>query len=358
RIRTKGESTMSKLVLALDQGTTSSRAILFDRVGRIVKIVQQEFPQIYPRAGWVEHDPEAIWNSQLSVARQALAEARVEAKEIAAIGITNQRETTIIWNRRTDQAIHNAIVWQCRRTAPICERLKSEGFDRVIRRKTGLVTDAYFSGTKVSWLLDHVKGARREAAAGALAFGTVDSWLIHRLSGGSTHVTDPSNASRTLLYDIRKQRWDSEILDRLRVPEAILPAVKSSSEVYAETDPKIFGAPIPIAGDAGDQQAALFGQACFKPGMMKNTYGTGCFLLMNTGKQANASKTGLLTTIAWRANGETEYALEGSVFIAGAAVQWLRDGLNIIGAAAETEALATSVNDNHGVYFVPAFVGL
>ena len=349
---------MSKLVLALDQGTTSSRAILFDRAGRIVKIVQQEFPQIYPRAGWVEHDPEAIWNSQLSVARQALAEARVEAKEIAAIGITNQRETTIIWNRRTDQAIHNAIVWQCRRTAPICERLKSEGFDRVIRRKTGLVTDAYFSGTKVSWLLDHVKGARREAAAGALAFGTVDSWLIHRLSGGSTHVTDPSNASRTLLYDIRKQRWDSEILDRLRVPEAILPAVKSSSEVYAETDPKIFGAPIPIAGDAGDQQAALFGQACFKPGMMKNTYGTGCFLLMNTGRKATASRTGLLTTIAWERGGITEYALEGSVFIAGAAIQWLRDGLGLIANAAETEAIATSVNDNQGVYFVPAFVGL
>ncbi len=349
---------MAKYVLALDQGTTSSRAILFDRTGRIVHVAQQEFPQIYPRPGWVEHDPEAIWGSQLAVARQAIADGEVDAGEIAAIGLTNQRETTIVWDRGTDRAIYNAIVWQCRRTAPLCERLKSEGFDRVIRRKTGLVTDAYFSGTKVAWLLDNVKGARRSATAGDLAFGTVDTWLIHRLSGGKAHVTDPSNASRTMLYDIRKKRWDAEILDRLRIPTSLLPEVGSSSEVYAETDTELFGSPIPIAGVAGDQQAALFGQACFKPGMVKNTYGTGCFLLMNTGEKATASKTGLLTTIGWERKGVTEYALEGSVFIAGAAVQWLRDGLGLITNAGETEALATSVKDNNGVYFVPAFVGL
>jgi glycerol kinase len=349
---------MSKYILALDQGTTSSRAILFDREGRITHVAQQEFQQIYPKPGWVEHDPESIWLSQLACARQAIAQADIRAEEIAAIGITNQRETTIVWDRATDQAIHNAIVWQCRRTAPLCEQLKKEGFDRVIRRKTGLVTDAYFSGTKVRWLLDNVKGARRQAEAGKLAFGTVDTWLIHRLSGGRAHVTDPSNASRTLLYDIRRQQWDDQILDHLRVPKSLLPEVKSSSEVYAMTDPSHFGAPIPIAGDAGDQQAALFGQACYKPGMLKNTYGTGCFLLMNTGEKATASKTGLLTTVAWEHGGKTEYALEGSVFIAGAAVQWLRDGLGLIAQAAETEALATSVNDTNGVYFVPAFVGL
>ncbi len=349
---------MSNYVLALDQGTTSSRAILFDRAGRIVSMSQQEFPQIYPQAGWVEHGPEAIWGSQLDCARETLTRANIKASDIAAIGITNQRETTIVWDRKTGQAIYNAIVWQCRRTAPMCERLKKEKFDRVIRRKTGLVTDAYFSGTKVAWLMDNVKEARKRASAGGLAFGTVDTWLINRLSGGKAHVTDISNASRTLMYDIRRQKWDDEILKKLRVPASLLPEVKSSSEIYAETDPDLFGAPIPISGDAGDQQAALFGQACFRSGMMKNTYGTGCFLLMNTGEQANASKTGLLTTVAWRTNGRTEYALEGSVFIAGAAVQWLRDGLNLITNAAESEALATSVSDNQGVYFVPAFVGL
>jgi glycerol kinase len=349
---------MTKYVLALDQGTTSSRAILFDRAGRIVRVAQQEFAQIYPRAGWVEHDPEEIWSSQLAVAQRALSEAEVDAREVAAIGLTNQRETTIVWERSTGKAIHNAIVWQCRRTAPLCERLKAERFDRVIRRKTGLVTDAYFSGTKVSWLLDHVPGARKAGRNGELAFGTVDSWLINRLSGGKTHVTDPSNASRTMLFDIRRQRWDTEILERLKIPASLLPEVKSSSEVYAETTAQLFGAPIPIAGIAGDQQAALFGQACFKPGMVKNTYGTGCFLLMNTGSQAKPSRTGLLTTIAWQREGVTEYALEGSVFIAGAAVQWLRDGLGLIANAGETEALATSVSDNHGVFFVPAFVGL
>ena len=349
---------MPDYILALDQGTTSSRAILFDRQGRIVSVAQQEFPQIYPQAGWVEHDPEAIWSSQRDCARQVLSQANLQASDIAAIGITNQRETTVVWDRATGEPIHNAIVWQCRRTASICEKLKKDKFDRVIRRKTGLVTDAYFSGTKVAWMLDNVKGARKRAQAGELAFGTVDTWLINRLSGGKAHVTDVSNASRTLLYNIRKQRWEDEILKKLRIPDSVLPEVKSSSEVYAETDPEIFGAPIPIAGNAGDQQAALYGQACFKPGMMKNTYGTGCFLLMNTGEEADESKTGLLTTIAWRTNNKTEYALEGSVFIAGAAVQWLRDGLNIIAGAPETEALATSVEDNHGVYFVPAFVGL
>ena len=349
---------MPDYILALDQGTTSSRAILFDRAGRAVRICQQEFPQIFPRPGWVEHDPEAIWESQLECARQALAADHVRAQDVAAIGLTNQRETTVIWDRATSRPIHNAIVWQCRRTAPDCEKLKREKFDRVIRRKTGLVADAYFSGTKVSWLLDHVPRARRRAEAGALAFGTIDTWLIHRLSGGQAHVTDASNASRTMLYNIRAQKWDAEILAKLRVPSSLLPAVKSSSEVYAETAPDLFGQPIPIAGNAGDQQAALFGQACFKPGMMKNTYGTGCFLLMQTGERANASRTSLLTTIAWSRNGQTAYALEGSVFIAGAAVQWLRDGLGIIASAAETEKLAASVSDNHGVYFVPAFVGL
>lgn len=349
---------MSNYVLALDQGTTSSRAILFDRAGRIIGIAQQEFPQIFPQAGWVEHDPEAIWNSQLDCARQVLTQSGVPAAQVAAIGITNQRETTVLWDRTSGKAVHNAIVWQCRRTAPMCEKLKKEKFDRVIRRKTGLVTDAYFSGTKAAWILDNVKDSRKRAQAGEIAFGTVDTWLVNRLSGGRAHVTDVSNASRTLLYDIRRQRWDDEILNKLKIPAAVLPEVRSSSEVYAETSPELFGSPIPIAGIAGDQQAALFGQACFKPGMMKNTYGTGCFLLMNTGAKANASKNGLLTTIAWRTGKETEYALEGSVFIAGAAIQWLRDGLGIISNAAETEGLAASVADNHGVYFVPAFVGL
>ncbi len=349
---------MSKYILALDQGTTSSRAILFDKAGKIVGVAQQEFPQIFPKAGWVEHNPEAIWQSQLNCARQVIAEAKITAADVAAIGITNQRETTVVWDRSTGTAVYNAIVWQCRRTAPLCDKLKAEKFDKVIRRKTGLVTDAYFSGTKVAWILDNVKGARKKAEAGNLAFGTIDTWLINKLSGGKVHVTDVSNASRTLLYNIHQQKWDKEILEKLNIPESLLPEVKSSSELYAMTDPSFFGAAIPIAGIAGDQQAALFGQACFKPGMMKNTYGTGCFMLMNTGEKGTPSKTGLLTTIAWRKNGKTEYALEGSVFVAGAAVQWLRDGLGLIVNASETEALATSVNDTNGVYFVPAFVGL
>lgn len=349
---------MAKYILALDQGTTSSRAILFDKAGKIVGVAQQEFPQIFPKPGWVEHSPEAIWQSQLNCARQVIAEARITAADVAAIGITNQRETTVVWDRNTGTAVYNAIVWQCRRTAPLCDKLKAEKFDKVIRKKTGLVTDAYFSGTKVAWILDNVKGARKKAEAGNLAFGTIDTWLIHKLSGGTAHVTDVSNASRTLLYNIHQQKWDKEILAKLNIPESLLPEVKSSSELYAMTDPSLFGAAIPIAGIAGDQQAALFGQACFKPGMMKNTYGTGCFMLMNTGEKGTPSKTGLLTTIAWRKGGKTEYALEGSVFVAGAAVQWLRDGLGMIVNAAETEALATSVNDTNGVYFVPAFVGL
>lgn len=349
---------MSKYILALDQGTTSSRAILFDREGSIVRITQREFPQIFPKAGWVEHDPEAIWSSQLSCAREALQLQGIGPETVAAIGITNQRETTIIWDRVTGVPIHNAIVWQCRRTSAFCEKLKSEGFDKEIRRKTGLVTDAYFSGTKVNWLLDHVPGARGRASRGELAFGTVDSFLINRLTGRKVHVTDKSNASRTMLYDIRRQQWDDNILAHLKVPASVLPEVRSSSEVYGETDSELFGKPIPIAGDAGDQQAALFGQACFKPGMVKNTYGTGCFLLMNTGRKAISSKARLLTTIAWDVGGTTEYALEGSVFIAGAAIQWLRDGLGLMAHASESLTLAESVPDNHGVYFVPAFVGL
>ncbi len=349
---------MSKFILALDQGTTSSRAILFDKAGKIIGVAQQEFPQIFPKAGWVEHNPEAIWQSQLNCARQVIAEAKITAADVAAIGITNQRETTVVWDRQTGTAVYNAIVWQCRRTAPLCDKLKAEKFDKVIRKKTGLVTDAYFSGTKVAWILDNVRGARKKAEAGDLAFGTIDTWLINKLSGGKTHVTDVSNASRTLLYNIKQQKWDKEILEKLNIPASLLPEVKSSSELYAMTDPSLFGAAIPIAGIAGDQQAALFGQACFKPGMMKNTYGTGCFMLMNTGEKGTPSKTGLLTTIAWRKNGKTEYALEGSVFVAGAAVQWLRDGLGLIVNASETEALASSVNDTNGVYFVPAFVGL
>ncbi len=348
---------MANFILALDQGTTSSRAIVFDRAGQIIASAQQEFPQIYPQPGWVEHDPEAIWSSQLAVARQAVDQ--VGAREIAAIGITNQRETTVIWDRATGQPIFNAIVWQCRRTAPLCETLRAEGFDKVIAAKTGLVTDSYFSGTKVAWLLDNVPRARARAERGELAFGTIDTFLIWRLTSGRLHITDVSNASRTLLYNIRTGDWDDEILARLNIPRAILPRVMPSSHVYGDTDPSIFGRAIPIAGDAGDQQAATFGQACVKPGMAKNTYGTGCFMLMNTGSSAIASKNQLLTTIAWQ-NGDqpVQYALEGSVFIAGAGVQWLRDEMKLVSSAAESQALAESISDTGGVYVVPAFVGL
>ena len=351
---------MADHILSLDQGTTSSRAIVFDRRGRPAAVTQQEFPQIYPQPGWVEHDPQAIWSTQLETARQALAQAGLGAADMAAIGVTNQRETTLIWDRHSGEPIYNAIVWQCRRTAPLCDRLKAEGFDAVIRRKTGLVTDAYFSGTKVAWLLEHVEGARARAQRGELAFGTVDSYLLWRLSGGRLHLTDVSNASRTLLFNIHTLAWDDEILDHLGIPRALLPEVTPSSAVYGESEPDLFGGPILLAANAGDQQAATFGQACFKPGMAKNTYGTGCFLLLNTAGQAVDSASGLLTTVGWTlgATAEPTYCLEGSVFIAGAAVQWLRDGLGLIRASGEVEALAASVPDNGGVYMVPAFVGL
>jgi glycerol kinase len=345
-----------KFILALDQGTTSSRAIVFDHSGSIVAVAQKEFPQYFPKPGWVEHDPRDIWSSQAGVAAEALTKANAAATDVAAIGITNQRETTLVWNRETGEPVCNAIVWQDRRTAPICDRLKARKLDRVIRRKTGLVVDAYFSGTKVQWILENVKGARARAKAGALAFGTVDTWLVWHLTGGRVHVTDASNASRTMLFDITKGDWDDELLKLFGVPRSMLPEVRSSSEVYGETT--LLGAPIPIAGIAGDQQAALFGQACTKPGMAKNTYGTGCFMLMNTGTKRIASKNNLLTTVAWRIGDRTEYALEGSIFIAGAVVQWLRDGLEFFRSAPEIEALARTVSDTGGVYLVPAFAGL
>jgi glycerol kinase len=345
-----------KYVLALDQGTTSSRAIVFDHAGSIVSIAQKEFPQIFPKPGWVEHDPRDIWSSQAGVAAEALTKASIAASDVAAIGITNQRETTLVWDRLSGEPITNAIVWQDRRTAGICDKLKARKLERVIRRKTGLVIDAYFSATKVQWVLENVKGARAKAKAGGLAFGTVDSWLIWNLTGGRVHVTDASNASRTMLYDITKGDWDDELLEIFGVPRSMLPAVKSSSEVYGEST--LLGTPIPIAGIAGDQQAALFGQACVKPGMVKNTYGTGCFMLMNTGTKKITSKHNLLTTVAWRIGDRTEYALEGSIFIAGAVVQWLRDGLEFFRSAPEIEALAAKVSDTGGVYLVPAFAGL
>jgi glycerol kinase len=345
-----------KYILSLDQGTTSSRAILFDHAGSIVAVAQKEFPQIFPKPGWVEHDPRDIWSSQAGVAAEALTKADVAAADVAAIGITNQRETTLVWDRFTGKPIHNAIVWQDRRTAGVCDRLRARKLDKMIRRKTGLVIDAYFSATKVQWILQNVRGARERAKAGDLAFGTVDSWLIWNLTGGKVHVTDASNASRTMLYDISKGDWDDELLKLFGVPRSMLPEVRSSSEVYGMTN--LLGTPIAIAGIAGDQQAALFGQACTKPGMAKNTYGTGCFMLMNTGTKRIASKNNLLTTVAWRIGDRTEYALEGSIFIAGAVVQWLRDGLQFFRSAAEIEALAAGVSDTGGVYLVPAFAGL
>jgi glycerol kinase len=348
-----------KYILALDQGTTSSRAILFDNRGRAAGVAQQEFEQLYPQPGWVEHRPDEIWSSQLNAAHAVLRESDVKADQIAAIGITNQRETTLIWDRETGEPIHNAIVWQCRRTAEVCDRMRREGLEPIFQQRTGLVLDAYFSGTKVRWLLDNVAGARDLAARGKLAFGTVDSWLIWKLTGGRIHATDPSNASRTLLFNIERGEWDDELLEALDVPREVLPHVAPSSAVIGETDASLFGRAIPVAGNAGDQQAALFGQVCTSPGMSKNTYGTGCFMLLNTGAEPVKSKSNLLTTVAWQIDDEPiEYALEGSVFIAGAAIQWLRDGLRIINSAAETEAMARSVEDNGGVYFVPAFVGL
>jgi len=343
-------------ILALDQGTTSSRAILFDHAGAVVAVAQKEFPQIFPKPGWVEHDPAAIWSSQWEVAQGVLAKAGVTAKEVAAIGITNQRETTLIWDRKSGRPIHNAIVWQDRRTAPMCDALKRRGLAKKIRQKTGLVVDAYFSATKIAWLLQHVPGAKARARRGELAFGTVDTWLVWNLTGGRVHVTDPSNASRTMLYNLRIGDWDDELLKVFGIPRSLLPAVRSSSEIYG--DAVLDSVPVPIAGIAGDQQAALFGQVCHAPGLVKNTYGTGCFMLMHTGMKPIPSKNNLLTTVAWRIGGKTEFALEGSVFIAGAAVQWLRDGLGIIKSSREVESLAASVPDNGGVYLVPAFTGL
>ncbi|REJ69252.1 MAG: glycerol kinase [Planctomycetota bacterium] len=345
-------------LLALDQGTTSSRAIVFDREAQVVSVAQREFEQIFPQPGWVEHDPEAIWRSQRDVAREALAAADLAATDIAAIGIANQRETTVVWDRATGEPLHNAIVWQDRRTAPLCERLRDEGRAALVRERTGLVLDAYFSATKVAWLLDNVPGARERAEAGQLVFGTVDSYLVWKLTGGSHHVTDPSNAARTLLFDIRQGRWSDELLELFDIPRAMLPDVVASSGQFAITVSDLFGAAVPIAGIAGDQQAALFGQLCHRAGLAKNTYGTGCFMLLNTGTQPVESQNQLLTTTAWQLGDETTYALEGSVFVGGAVVQWLRDGLGMFQSAADIEPLAASVADTDGVYFVPAFAGL
>jgi glycerol kinase len=349
---------MKAAILALDQGTTSSRAIVFDHAGAIRAIAQQEFRQIYPQAGWVEHDPYEIWSSQLATAREALLKSGLAASDIAAIGITNQRETTLIWDRATGAPIHNAIVWQDRRTAAFCDELKAAGHAEAVQRASGLVIDAYFSGGKIAWLLDHIPGARQRAERGELAFGTVDTWLLWNLTGGALHLTDASNASRTLLYNLRTGDWDPEMLRLLRVPRELLPEVRSSSEVYGSTVPALFGGPIPVGGMAGDQQAALFGQNCFSRGFAKNTYGTGCFLLMNIGREPAPSRNQLITTVAWKLGEETEFALEGSVFIGGAVVQWLRDGLGIVRSSSEVEALASSVPDSGGVYLVPAFAGL
>ncbi|MFO1483095.1 MAG: glycerol kinase GlpK [Verrucomicrobiaceae bacterium] len=345
-----------KYILALDQGTTSSRAILFNHDGGIVAVAQKEFRQIFPKPGWVEHDAQEIWATQAGVAAEVLHKAHAKAEDVAAIGITNQRETAVVWDRTTGKPVCNAIVWQDRRTASMCDKMRAQKLDKLIQRKTGLVIDAYFSATKVQWMLQNVKGLKARAAKGDLAFGTIDTWLLWNLTGGKVHATDVSNASRTMLYDIRKGDWDDELLKIFGVPRSMLPEVKDSSGVFGETS--LLGGSIPVAGIAGDQQSALFGQVCTKPGMVKNTYGTGCFMLMNTGTKPINSKNKLLTTIAWRIGGRTEYALEGSVFIAGAAIQWLRDGLGIIKKSADVEALAASVPDTGGVYMVPAFAGL
>ncbi|MBI4624672.1 MAG: glycerol kinase GlpK [Verrucomicrobia bacterium] len=347
-----------RYILALDQGTTSSRSIVYGRSGEVVAVAQKEFPQIYPQPGWVEHDPFAIWSSQNATAVEALSQANLTTDAIAAVGVTNQRETTLVWDRATGKPVYNAIVWQDRRTADYCARLKREGAEPTVSAKTGLRLDPYFSGTKIRWILEHVAGARARAEAGKLAFGTVDTWLLWQLTSGRQHVTDASNASRTLLYNLHTGDWDDEILELLGVPRAMLPEVRSSSEVYGEVGGNLYPAGAPIAGIAGDQQAALFGQACFAPGMAKNTYGTGCFLLMNTGETAVPSRNNLLTTIAWRMGGKTEYALEGSVFIGGAAVQWLRDELQLVRSAQELDELAASVPDAGGLFIVPAFAGL
>ncbi|MRX73274.1 glycerol kinase GlpK [Bacillus lacus] len=350
---------MENYILSLDQGTTSSRAILFNKKGEIVHTAQKEFTQYFPKPGWVEHNANEIWGSILSVIASALSESGIKPQQVSAIGITNQRETAVVWDKETGQPVYNAIVWQSRQTSQICEELKAEGLNDTFREKTGLLIDAYFSGTKVKWILDNVEGAREEAEAGKLLFGTIDTWLIWKLSGGAAHVTDYSNASRTLMFNIYDLKWDEELLEILGVPASMLPEVKGSSEVYAHTvDYHFFGQNVPIAGAAGDQQAALFGQACFEKGMAKNTYGTGCFMLMNTGEKAVRSDNGLLTTLAWGIDGKIEYALEGSIFVAGSAIQWLRDGLRMLKHAKDSEEYAARVESTDGVYVVPAFVGL
>ncbi len=349
---------MENYILALDQGTTSSRAVLFDKKGTIVSIAQKEFTQYFPKPGWVEHDPVEIWSAQVGVAAEAMAKQSLGSTDIAAIGITNQRETVVVWNRHTGKPIYNAIVWQDKRTAAYCDELKNQGKTDWIRNKTGLVIDSYFSATKIKWILDHTDGARKQAEAGDLLLGTIDTWLIWNLTQGGLHITDVSNASRTLLFNIQTLEWDEELLDLFTIPRSMLPEVRQSSEVYGETNTPVFSTPIPIAGIAGDQQAALFGQMCTQPGMVKNTYGTGCFMLMHIGEKPIVSRHNLLTTVAWKMNGKTQYALEGSVFIAGAVIQWLRDGLKIIDTSNEVEKLALSVESSDGVYVIPAFAGL
>jgi glycerol kinase len=349
---------MEDFILALDQGTTSSRAIVFDHKGQIRSVAQREFKQIFPHSGWVEHDPNEIWSTQASVAAEATVKLGINGTNIKAIGITNQRETTIVWDRETGEPVYNAIVWQDRRTADFCDELKEQGHEDTIRKKTGLVIDSYFSGTKIRWILDNVEGARERAEKGELAFGTVDSWLVWKFTRGHVHVTDVTNASRTMLFNIITQEWDDELLSILGIPKSMLPEVKQSSEIYGETATTIFASKIPIAGIAGDQSAALFGQMCIDKAMVKNTYGTGCFMLMNIGEEFIESKNNLLTTVGWKIDGKIQYAFEGSIFIAGAVVQWLRDGLGIIKTSADVERLALSVEDTDGVYFVPAFAGL
>lgn len=349
---------MNQYILALDQGTTSSRAVVFDKKGTIVSMAQKEFTQIFPRPGWVEHDPSEIWSTQAGVAAEAVSKKGLKSTQLAAIGITNQRETVVVWDKNTGEPVYNAIVWQDKRTADYCDELKKEGKSDIIRKKTGLVIDSYFSGTKVKWILDNVEGARQKADNGNLIMGTIDTWLIWKMSDGALHITDVTNASRTMLFNINTMDWDNELLVLMGIPKSMLPNIKQSSEVYGNTSPNIFATKIPIAGIAGDQQAALFGQMCTKQGMVKNTYGTGCFMLMNIGDKPIVSENNLLTTVAWKINGETTYALEGSVFIAGAVVQWLRDSLNIIKSSEEVEKLASSVNSTEGVVFVPAFAGL
>ncbi len=354
--KSEGENMDTKYVLALDQGTTSSRAILFDRNGNIVKLSQKEFRQIYPNPGWIEHNPLEIWETQLNAAREVLKD--IKAEEVACIGITNQRETTVLWDKTTGQPVYNAIVWQSRQTSEICDQLKKSGMEPYIKENTGLVVDAYFSGTKIKWILDNVPGVREKAENGEILFGTIDTWLVWKLTGGKTHITDYSNASRTMIYNIKDLKWDEKILHELNIPASVLPEVRQSSEFYENTVKDIFGIEIPISGIAGDQQSALFGQLCFQEGMMKNTYGTGCFMLMNTGEKLVKSNKGLITTIAWGVDNKVEYALEGSIFVAGAAIQWLRDELKIIHDSADSEYFAKKVKDSNGVYVVPAFTGL